>query len=177
MYTNETIYTENDAREYNIALWRHRRGMGLVMFLVALQMVLTIGLIVLEYLYQTNNNYISLLLGAPLFCGGFFALMTYIKIKLERKRLQIIYHGKDPVFIYEIDNNIVEHNVTTGGNTIYEYSHIYKIVESKNLLILMIKGSIVLSIKKNGFTQGSWKDCKEFISQKCKECKEKGSHS
>ena len=83
----------------------------------------------------------------------------------------MINRGKIPTMSYEIEDQIVTYNSSTGGSNYYEYEQISKVVESEHLLVILIKGNLTVVLDKNGFTQGSWEECQGFILLKFLECK------
>ena len=173
MFKNETIYTNEVIRESYIAILMHRKSMQFSFLVILFQFFLTITLIIFEYI----NNIMNLEILQP--TGIMLAVIIYVilinnrRIKREQNRLNVLYQGNEAVLTYEIGDNIVESNMNTGGTNIYEYTHIHKIVESRNLITLFTQGNLRITLKKSGFTQGSWSECLKFIRQKHKSCKKK----
>jgi len=171
MFKNETTYTKEVHKEEYLALWMHRKGAKLTIFLVQVIILLTIILVIYEAWTDTINIGIMVYISIPVIFVMVGGLMIYYDIKESYQMLQGIFQDKNPVLIYEIEDHIKEHNSISGGDNTFDYCQIYKIVESKNLIVLILNGNLMISLKKNGFTQGSWNECKDFIGQKCRESK------
>lgn len=173
MFKNETIYTNEIIRESYMAILIHRKSMQFSFLLIVFQVFLTIKVIIFAYINNVANLDILRPTGIMLVAIIYIILSNIRRIKLEQNRLKVLYQGKEPVLTYEIGDNILEHNTNTGGTNIFEYSHIHKIVESKNLITLFTKGNLRITLEKSCFTQGSWSECLKFIRQKHKSCKKK----
>jgi hypothetical protein len=171
MFMNEYSYSKDISREAHLAFWSHRKGSGFFKFFMALVIILVIISIAINKWSNSNDNRIYFLVGALLLELMIVSFRIYKNIRLSYKSMQAIYHGKDPILNYEISDQIILHNLLTGANSIYEYCQILKVIKSKNLIVLIIRGNLLLALNKNSFSQGSWEECKTFIEQKCKACK------
>ena len=171
MFTNEYSYSKDISKEVQLAFWNHRKGSGFFKIIMVLVIIIEIISIALIKWSNSNDNRIYFLVGATLLALMILPVRNYNNIRVSDKRMQAIYHGKDPILNYEISDQIIAHNLLTGASNIYEYSQILKVIESKNLIVLIIRGNLLLALNKNSFSQGSWEECKTFIKQKCKACK------
>jgi len=168
---NETTYTKNVARESKLLILKYKKKKVFWFVLMIVSIIFMITIIIYELLKNIIRNKLFCLIGTPLFCMLIISFMVYHISREERQRMQIIYREKVPVKNYEFSDKITMYDHMSGAKIFFEYGQINNVVESKNLIMIDIKGNLSLILRKDGFTQGSWEECKEFILQKCRECK------
>ncbi|MBQ8597093.1 MAG: YcxB family protein [Lachnospiraceae bacterium] len=84
-----------------------------------------------------------------------------IKNILERNRVQ--YGDEAPVYTVEMDEEIV---VTVNEISMHiSPDNIKKYVQTKNLLVLYINGSMAVVLKKDSFVQGSVEECIKWVKK------------
>lgn len=119
---------------------------------------------VAEIAAQSYWSSAIMFLAAALFLFLFFK--GYIlKMNQNRKNLQALY-GQQPQFTFIFFEDGFE-CVSAKSNLKINYSQITKLIETKNLYLLMI-GKQGLMLNKSGFTVGSADAFKSFIMGKCK---------
>lgn len=156
MIVNEFTFTKELIKEYVLHHWKK--------FLIVRCCI--VALIVVFYLYalialKWKSALIVLALGLmfPVFC--------YIRIRrdylnvLERNRIK--FGDETPVHTVEINENIVvkvkEENICISPDNIKKYT------QTKHLLIIYIKGSMAVVLKKDSFLQGSAEECIALIKK------------
>lgn len=87
-----------------------------------------------------------------------FKLKKHIAIKTELERMKVIYKDKPLNIEITLDDNICM--LANGNKRSVEFSSIETFVETKNLIVLFIKGSMTVAFSKEGFIEGS---CEEFL--------------
>ena len=87
-----------------------------------------------------------------------FKLKKYIAINTELERMKVIYKDKFLNIKIILDDNICM--FADGNKRSVEFSSIESFVETENLIVLFIKGSMTIAFSKEGFIEGS---CEEFL--------------
>lgn len=175
MFYNEINLTRDIIREYQIAFWNKRKGAGIIRILIILIFILASGIVIEEVLDNDANYLTYLLLILPFLVVLVLALRVHNEIKTEYIRMCELNHGKNQVLIHKLSDQITCYNPTTEGTHTIEYSQIIKVIDTKNLIILLVKGNLIIPLKKNGFREGTWNDAKGFILKKVSECKTLGN--
>jgi len=171
MFKNETTLKKVYFRELVWIFLKSYLGVILRSLLFVVFSLLAVEYLVYEVLKDIIGNSAIFLIGGPLLIIFTLILKFLNLIRVERQKAQVINRGKTPTMSYEIEDQIVAYNLSTGGRNYYEYEQISKVVESEHLLVILIKGNLTVVLDKNGFTQGSWEECQGFILQKYQECK------
>lgn len=169
MLYNEISLTRDIIREYQIAFWSKRKGSGIVKFLIVLIFILVGGIVIKEFLDHEANYLTYLLLTLPLLVVLILILRIHNEIKVEYVRMREFNQGENQVLIHSFSDQITCYNPTTEGTRTFDYSQIVKVTDTKNLVVLLIKGNLIMPLKKDGFSTGTWRDAMEFILKKCQE--------
>lgn len=117
-------------------------------------------LLLLVCLYEKRWIFLALEL-LPLLLILFFHNKVKIAIKLEQERMNVIFPDSAPIFRVEIGEDICM--VTPKAETRVQFSDIEDIIETKNLIILMVKGTMTVTLDKRGFKQGNADECTKYI--------------
>lgn len=114
--------------------------------------------------YGLSLDFVFRLLASAFFLFIFFKGYIF-KLKKNYKNFQELY-GELPQITSRFYDEKID-IVTSRSNLTLEYSQITKILETKNLYLMMIgRQSIILD--KNGFITGDANIFKSFIKEKCK---------
>lgn len=90
-------------------------------------------------------------------------------IKIERERLKVLYKDDYPIIRIELTDEI--HMASPTSERMIAYSDIKKVVQSKHFIVLVIKGEMTVGLSKDGFEEGTAKECLDLLKQKMKENK------
>lgn len=74
------------------------------------------------------------------------------------------YKGRTPLVHIRFEDNIVQD--IEGELTSIPYKDVTKIIDSRNLIILVLKEKMFCILSKNGFKDGNYKKCIELIKEK-----------
>ncbi|MFI3307555.1 MAG: YcxB family protein [Mycoplasmatota bacterium] len=104
----------------------------------------------------------------------FFGLLLIVKVvyikkrkdlvNMEGARLKVIYKDKPLNVTVELDDKI--HLISNKSQRVLEYSDILEIIQSKNFIVLVVKGQMTIAINKNNFETGSAKECLKLLKEK-----------
>ncbi len=120
-------------------------------------MIVLMGTLVIIFLITMKINWllISLLCLLPIIL---FSFKKKVAVKTEIERMNVLYKGEPLLIKVVFDENISMS--TSQGERMVELSSIESFVKTKNLIVLMVKGSMTISLSKDGFTEGT---CEEFL--------------
>ena len=103
------------------------------------------------------------LLSLPLLPIILLFLKKKIAIKTELKRISVIYKGETPKVKIIVDKEI--NMITSQGERSIEFSSIESFVETKKLIVLIIKGSMTIAVSKTGFTEGPYEEFLLYLNK------------
>lgn len=144
-FINEYKYTSDIIKEAVSAWWYWKFDKG--------YKALSIVILILLILSILKKNFFFLLLEIlPLATIVMIKLKTHLAIKLEKERVQVLFPNDAPIFHVEIGASIL--CKTERSNSHVSFSEIEKIIETKNLIVIMMKkGAMSVSLNKNGFIE------------------------
>lgn len=172
MFINITTFTKDVIKESNFLLLRSKKIALLLRILLILFLISILTFLISDILKTISDNYILYTAAVPILLFFIIALLLIYYYKIKEQRLRVLYGGKDIEVSYEFSNQIVMYDLLKDAKYYFEYGQIVKVIESKNLFVLVIVSDIYLKIDKKGFTHGSWEEFKEFIFQKRRDSKQ-----
>ena len=90
------------------------------------------------------------------------------KMKNALKDNQAANKGKLPYVNVDFSEKDISHKESRYmESSIYDYQQVTKLMESKNLFILMFPFKEAIFIPKDSFTKGTYEEFKHFINKKC----------
>lgn len=156
LFVNEYKHTTDIISE-SMAVWWGRRfrygyiGMGICILLIS-----GLSLLKMQLAY--------LLLGLLLILViVLFKVKEKRAVKLEQERLEVIYKDVVPSIRVEISEDI--HVSTDKRESRVSFSDVENVVETKNLIILFIKGSMTVALNKKGFISGNADECINYLKE------------
>lgn len=164
-YTN----TKEIVKEYQKAWWDYRYKKEIIIMFI----VLIIGIIMLVAQLLENRFKLMSVLSFIILPIMYFGMYLYKKkraFKMEKERFNEIYKDvKNKEVTIRFDNVI---KVTTNKNTTeVSYDKIKKYVDTKNLIVLLLKEDTTIALKKDSFVNGTEKECKKILDEKIKSSK------
>lgn len=158
-FANEYCYTEDVMKEGITSWyqWKFRKG--------RISMLICMVVIVLYALVTWNLGYL-LLEVLPILVLVLQKVKASKAIQVEQERFQVIYPDAPPVLRVEIGQNVVLKTKENVRNV--AFSDIEGIQETKNLLVLCIKGMMTVVLDKGGFLEGNAEDCLAYLRERTK---------
>ncbi len=90
---------------------------------------------------------------APLFVIASLILKKKRAIQIEQERVSTLFHNSALSYRVEVGEDI---SVTSSkGNNRIQFSDVENYIETRNLIILFVKGSMTLALDKKGFKEGT----------------------
>ena len=156
LFINEYEYTTDIISETMAVWWGRRFRNGYISMGICI--LLSLGLFLLR------KQSVYLLLG--LFCVLLIVLFKVKEkraVKLEQERMKVLYKDAVPVTRVEISEDI--YTSTNKRESRISFSDVENVVETKNLIILFIKGSMTLTLDKKGFISGNADECINYLKE------------
>ena len=85
---------------------------------------------------------------------------------MANKRLIQLYGSEPDVTVRFYDDHFVDQTKQTGAELNLQYAQIIRILETKSLLLLKLRGATFILVDKNGFTRGDAASLKAFLLEK-----------
>ena len=162
---NRYKYTKDIIEEYQNAWWSNEFRIGNISMIITT--FIAIGLLLQAIQRNTINFYTIFLLIMPLLYFIMFPIRKKKSIKIEMDKYSKTYENTDNTIEIKVLNEKIEIN-TAGGKTELTYDKIKKYIETKNLIILLLKGDMTVALKKDSFVNGTEEECKNFLKEKVK---------
>ena len=159
-FINEYEYT-HDVISEGISAWWHKKynfKKGCLLCSILFLLILLLSL------YEKRWELLALELLPSLILMLMIPLL-HKKVKLavqsEQERMRIIFPDGIPVIQVEIGEDICM--ITPKAETRVRFSDVEDVIETKNLIVLIIKGMMTVMLDKRGFQQGNADECMRFI--------------
>lgn len=159
-FINEYEYTFDIISEGITAYWHKKYNIKRGYMLSGILFLL----LLLVCLYEKRWAFFALEL-LPMLLILFFHNKVKVAVKLEQERMKVIFLDSAPIFRIEIGEDICM--ITPTAETHVQFSDIENIIETKNLIILMVKGNMTVTLDKRGFKQGNADACTQFMKKYC----------
>ena len=88
-------------------------------------------------------------------------------IRMQQERIRVFYKDAIPVYRIEIGEDI--HMTTLGSERNISFSDVMKLIETKNLMILLVRGNLEVTLDKRGFVQGDADECRQYLKEKIRQ--------
>lgn len=156
-FVNEYQQTVNISDESVKTWWKWKFKKAVYGILIAMLLFLIITFLTKDY------GYLKLEI-------AFLVLFVILKIKIriamktERERMQVMYPDELPIVRLEIGENIKLKTKNNCKNV--SFSDVEAIAESKNLIVLCVKGLMTISLTKDGFIEGTADECLSYLHKK-----------
>ncbi len=86
-------------------------------------------------------------------------------VKMETERIAMLHEGEARTVSIQLNETGIAYS-STGLDRSIQYADVLRVVQSKNFILLMLKGSTMLPLQKDGFTEGTAEECLAFLAQK-----------
>lgn len=85
-------------------------------------------------------------------------------IRMQQERIKVLFKDAAPVYRIEIGEDI--HAASPESERNISFSDVMKLIETENLIILMIRGNLTITLDKRGFIQGDADTCRQYLKEK-----------
>lgn len=145
-FVNEYGYTQAILEESIGAWWDYKfKGMHRSMLIVSILILAVAAL----------KRWPVFLLAelAPLFIILLFRYKKKKAVQSEWERIDVLYHGTDLRYRVEVDGDITF--TSPKARSRIRFSDVEGYIETKDLIVLLIRGSMTLPLDKKGFKEGT----------------------
>ena len=152
-------YTKELYTEFNKGLrWRERLYYLIIMVLIIITILLVGFIFFLDYHFVGFMSIILIILSV--------ACIIMDRTSLNYKRMVESHNGKEPSLDIILTDNLI---IGKDGKNKSEYSYdaVRRVVETNNLVILVLKYKLGITLDKRNLTGGNVKDLEKFLLKKC----------
>lgn len=155
-FVNEYEYTPDILKESTGACWDR-------MFKDGYRSMLMVSIVIVVLSIVMKRPVILLAEVAPLFVVVLFRLKKKKSIQLEQERVDILFRGLSLTCRVEIGEDI---SVTSSkGKNRIQFSDVENYIETRNLIVLLVKGSMTVALDKKGFKEGTKEDFMSLLTE------------
>ncbi len=158
-FVNEYEYTPEILEESVGAWWDCKFRSGYRSMLVVIVLIAVLSIVM-------KQPVLLLVELAPLFVIALFGLKKKKAIQIEKERVDILFRSSPLSYRVEVGEDISA--VSSKGNSRIQFSDVENYVETKNLIILFVKGSMTLAFDKKGFREGTKESFMSLLADKIK---------
>lgn len=157
-FVNEYEYTQDIMKESVGAWWDYKFKGGYRSMLVGFLLITIVAIV-------GKRPVLLLLEIIPVFVIVLSILKKKKAIQMEQERSEVLFRSSASCRL-EVGGDI---SVTSprGSNRI-QFSDVENYMETKNLIVLLIKGGMTLAFDKNGFKEGTKDEFLSFLADKMK---------
>ena len=163
LFENACVWTKKAIRQMYYRVYRN--WIITILVIVALNLVS----IILNSLYS-GIPVLRLMLEHSLLVvyalAVFFALKPWINSAVMYRRYFSLYRAEQKTVLRFYEDRFTQSGIRSSGETTFEYVQICRVMETRDLLLLKLKGKWVLLLDKNGFTRGDPSSLKAFLRER-----------
>lgn len=158
-FINEYEYTPEILKESVGAWWDCKFKSGYRSMLVVFILIAVLSIVM-------KQPVLLLLELAPLFVIALLGLKKKKAIQIEQERVDILFRSSPLYYRVEVGEDISA--TSPRGNSRIQFSDVESYIETKNLIVLLVKGSMTLAFDKKGFKEGTKEDFMSLLADTIK---------
>ena len=157
LFVNEYKHTTDIISESMAVWWGRRFRKGYISMGICILLILGLSFLTMKLPYL-------LLELLPILMIVLFKVKEKQAVKQEAERMEVIYNDIIPSIRVEISEDI--HVSSDKNDNRISFSDVENVVESKNLIILLVKGSMTVPLDKKGFISGNADECMKYLKER-----------
>ena len=158
-FVNEYEYTPDILQESIGAWWDYKYKDGYRSMLAVFILIAVLSIVMKRPVFLVVEL-------APLFVVVLFRFKKKKSIQIEQERIDILFRGTDLFCRVEVGEDISFTSLK--GNRRIQFSDVENYLETRNLIVLFIKGSMTISLDKKGFREGTKEDFMSLLANTVK---------
>lgn len=158
-FVNEYEYTPDILEESVGAWWDCKFRDGYRSMLVGVILIAALAIVM-------KRPVLLLAEFAPLFVIALLKFKKKKAIQIERERVDVLFRSSGLSYRVEVGEDISV--ISSKGSNHIRFSDVENYIETKNLIILFVKGSMTLAFDKNGFREGAKEDFLSLLADRMK---------
>ncbi len=157
-FVNEYRYTDDVIAE-GVGVWWKWKFKKLTYGILGLMVMLAIF-----FLLSRDVSFLELeLIGMILL--AMFQLKKYLGVKNEKKRIHVLYPEEPPLFHVEIEGDEIKIRSKDTARSV-TMDVVEGVAETKSLIVLFIQGLMTVTLRKDGFLEGTAEECLGYLRAK-----------
>ena len=156
LFVNEYEYTTDIISESIAAWWGKKYRNGYISMGICTLLALGLFLLIKDSVYLLLGLLCMLLI-------VLFKVKEKRAIKLQQERFKVLYKDAIPITRVEISEDI--YTSTNERESRISFSDVENVVETKNLIVLFVKGSMTVTLDKQGFISGNADECMNYLKE------------
>lgn len=159
---NEYEYTPEISAEAVGAWWQQKFRNGYITMIILIVLIPLMQILATFFIGRFR-----LLLALEIFPIAviiLFRMKQSKAIQTERERMEVLF--QNGTFVYRIELASEIHTISSKGENRIKYEDVEGFRETRNLIVLFLKGSMTLALHKEGFQKGSAEECTDFLKKK-----------
>lgn len=156
LFVNEYKYTTNIISESMAVWWGRKFRNGYISMGICILLILGLSLLRMQFAYLLLELF-------PIPVIVLFKVKEKRAVKLEQERMEVIYKDVVPSVRIEINEDI--HVLFNEKESRVSFSDVENVVETNNLIIIFIKGSMTAALDKKGFITGDADECMNYLKE------------
>ncbi|MBD5551644.1 MAG: YcxB family protein [Lachnospiraceae bacterium] len=158
-FVNEYEYTPDILQESIGAWWDYKYKDGYRSMLAVFILIAVLSIVMKRPVFLVAEL-------VPLFVVVLFRFKKKKSIQIEQERIDILFRGTDLFCRVEVGEDISFTSLK--GNRRIQFSDVENYLETRNLIVLFIKGSMTISLDKKGFREGTKEDFMSLLANTVK---------
>ena len=158
-FENRTVLSKKDIAEINTHIYL-KTPLYIVLYIIC---ILSIGARLVDYFVY---NVVNLSATIPFLLALIAMAFVFITNNRNMFKQSLDENGNPITYTYTLEENVLKLQTSAGKNGEKPRNAIYKSFETKNCFAVRSRENAFFIIKKDGFTQGSSDNLKEFLKLK-----------
>lgn len=158
-FVNEYEYTPDILQESIGAWWDYKYKDGYRSMLAVFILIAVLSIVMKRPVFLLTEL-------APLFVVVLFRFKKKKSIQIEQERIDILFRGTDLFCRVEVGEDISFTSLK--GNRRIQFSDVENYIETRNLIVLFVKGSMTIPLDKKGFREGTKEDFMSLLANTVK---------
>lgn len=162
---NKCVYTKEVMKEFHYAslMYYAKKFIAIMLIAFALAFINFIS----KLATYNISAYTILLVVIPV--AFLLAIVENEKkaFKVELERMSVIYGKTEVETIVEL-YDVIKMTTENKNEREISYDHVLAYKETKNLLVIILDGRMIIPLSKDGFIEGDLESCREFLKSEIK---------
>lgn len=156
-FINEYTYSEEMIRESLLAKWYDKNK--------KVYIAIALFIVVMLVMAVVKRNWIFLIFVALFIAlGAFYELIKKRTVNEDVEKAQGLYEDGATSIRVEI-SDVIRAKSASNEKEI-QYSDVTKLINSKNLILIVLKGGTTFTLSKDGFISGDAVECLQYLKKK-----------
>lgn len=162
---NKCVYTKEVMKEFHYASLMYYAKKFIAIMLISF--VLAFINFISKLATYNISAYTILLVVIPV--AFLLAIVENEKkaFKVELERMSVIYGKTEVETIVEL-YDVIKMTTENKNEREISYDHVLAYKETKNLLVIILDGRMIIPLSKDGFIEGDLESCREFLKSEIK---------